>query len=131
MSANAIKVEIAPGELIDKITILDIKSERIDDPEKLKNVRHELGILKKTQEESIPSSPKLDELTAGLKGVNEQLWEIEDDIRLCEGAKDFGEKFIELARAVYIKNDERARLKRQINEFLGSAIVEEKSYKPY
>jgi len=131
MSANAIKVEIAPGELIDKITILDIKSERIDDPEKLKNVRHELGILKKTQEESMPSSPKLGELTAGLKGVNEQLWEIEDDIRLCEGAKDFGKKFIELARAVYITNDERARLKRQINELLGSAIVEEKSYKPY
>ena len=131
MSANAIKVEIAPGELIDKITILDIKSERIDDPEKLKNVRHELGILKKTQEESVSLSPKLDELTAGLKGVNEQLWEIEDDIRLCEGAKDFGKKFIELARAVYITNDERARLKRQINELLGSAIVEEKSYKPY
>ncbi len=131
MSANAIKVEIAPGELIDKITILDIKSERIDDPDKLKNVRHELAILKTTQEDSMPSSPELDELTAGLKAVNEKLWVIEDDIRLCEGAKDFGEKFIELARAVYVTNDERARLKREVNELLGSAIVEEKSYKPY
>ena len=79
----------------------------------------------------MPSSPELDELTAGLKAVNEKLWVIEDDIRLCEGAKDFGEKFIELARAVYVTNDERARLKREVNELLGSAIVEEKSYKPY
>lgn len=131
MSTKAIKVEIAPGELIDKITILDIKSERMDDPDKLKNVRHELAILKSTLEEALSASAELDALTARLKEVNEQLWEIEDDIRICEGAKDFGPKFVELARAVYVTNDERARLKRQVNELLGSDIVEEKSYQPY
>ena len=103
----------------------------MDDPDKLKNVRHELAILKSTLEEALSASAELDALTARLKEVNEQLWEIEDDIRICEGAKDFGPKFVELARAVYVTNDERARLKRQVNELLGSDIVEEKSYQPY
>ena len=126
-----VSVEISPGELIDKITILEIKLDRIENAEKLVNVKHEFETLTAARDGALKQSPELDRLTAELKKANESLWEIEDDIRLCEGAKDFGKKFIELARAVYITNDERARLKRQINELLGSAIVEEKSYKPY
>lgn len=131
MSANAIKVEIAPGELVDKITILRIKSERMDDPVKLKNVNLELAILEATHNDGLEPSDKLAELTGRLKEINERLWEIEDDIRDCEAARDFGDTFIKLARAVYQTNDERARLKRDINLLLGSEIIEEKSYKPY
>jgi hypothetical protein len=124
-------VDVAPGELIDKITILVIKSERMEDEAKLANVRHELKILSATRDTDIPASIELDELTAKLKSVNETLWKIEDDIRDCEAAKDYSQTFIDLARAVYVTNDERAHLKREINMLLGSAIVEEKSYKPY
>ncbi|MBT3914991.1 MAG: hypothetical protein HN731_14050 [Rhodospirillaceae bacterium] len=124
-------VDVAPGELIDKITILAIKSERMDDETKLVNVRHELDILTTTRDKDIQTSPELDALSAKLKAVNEALWEIEDDIRDCEAAKDYSQKFIDLARAVYVTNDERANLKREINLLLGSDIVEEKSYKPY
>ena len=128
---STISVEIAPGELIDKITILDIKLERMTDAGKLANVRVEQETLCAARDSALPPSAELDALTAALKGVNEALWEIEDDIRECERAKDFGEKFIELARAVYTTNDERARLKRQSNELLGSRLVEEKSYAAY
>jgi hypothetical protein len=131
MSVKSLKVEIAPGELIDKITILEIKSERMDDPAKLENVRRELEILSATRDTKLTASGGLDELAAKLKNVNEKLWVIEDDIRDCEAAGDFGETFIGLARAVYQTNDERARLKREINVLLGSEIIEEKSYKPY
>ncbi len=131
MSSGTVKVNIAPGELIDRITILLIKSERMDDEEKLANVRLELDILSATRDEDIAGSAELDDLTAKLKKVNEALWEIEDNIRDCEAAKDFGETFVELARSVYITNDERARLKREISVFLGSQVLEEKSYKPY
>jgi len=131
MSVKSLKVEIAPGELIDKITILEIKSERMDDPAKLENVRRELEILSTTRDTKLTASGGLDELAAKLKNVNEKLWVIEDDIRDCEAAGDFGETFIGLARAVYQTNDERARLKREINVLLGSEIIEEKSYKPY
>ena len=124
-------VDVAPGELIDKITILVIKSERMEDEAKLANVRHELKILSATRDTDIPASTALHELTAKLKSVNETLWKIEDDIRDCEAAKDYSQTFIDLARAVYVTNDERAHLKREINMLLGSAIVEEKSYKPY
>jgi hypothetical protein len=129
--AAPILVEVAPGELIDKITILQIKTERIDDADKVKNVRIELEVLETARDENIPPSPELDGLTAELKTVNEALWEIEDDIRDCEREKDFGPKFIELARAVYRTNDRRAAAKREINELLGSKIVEEKSYADY
>jgi hypothetical protein len=129
--AKPVLVEIAPGELIDKITILEIKSERIDDPEKLANVRVELEVLEGARKAAIPTSPALDELTAQLKTVNEALWEIEDGIRDCERDKDFGPRFIELARAVYHTNDRRSALKRQVNELLGSKLVEEKSYAAY
>ena len=131
MAVKSVLVDIAPGELIDKITILAIKSERMDDETKLANVRHELDILTATRDKNIPASNELDELTAKLKTVNEALWVIEDDIRDCEAAKDYSQKYIDLARAVYVTNDERANLKREINLLLGSDIVEEKSYKPY
>ncbi|MBT5265493.1 MAG: hypothetical protein HOL85_11715 [Rhodospirillaceae bacterium] len=128
---DGIAIEIAPGELIDKITILQIKAERIDDASKLNNVRHELDLLSIARDEHMPASPRLTELTAELRQVNEALWQIEDDIRECERQSDFGETFIELARSVYRTNDRRAALKREINLLLGSAIVEEKAYAPY
>ncbi len=126
-----ITVEIAPGELIDKITILEIKSERITDAAKLENVRIELATLAKARDAAVAASAELTDLTGQLKSINEQLWEIEDDIRDCERAKDFGAKFIELARSVYKCNDKRAALKRDINTLLGSHLVEEKSYSDY
>ena len=128
---NPITVEIAPGELLDKLTILEIKRERIEDSEKLINVGLELDVLDQARREKVPASPELDALYADLKTINEELWEIEDDIRDCERDKDFGERFIELARAVYKTNDRRAATKRAINELLGSRIVEEKSYADY
>ncbi len=123
-----ILIEVGPGELIDKITILVIKSERMSDPAKLKNVRHELQVLDAARRAHIPASAGLARLEAALKGVNEALWVIEDDIRQCEADKDFGPKFVELARAVYKQNDRRAALKKDINLLTGSAIIEEKSY---
>jgi tetratricopeptide (TPR) repeat protein len=127
----AIHVEIAPGELLDKITILEIKTERITDPQKLQNVRHELTVLERARRDRLPDLPQLASLTAELKKANEALWDIEDAIRDCERQEDFGARFVELARSVYKTNDRRAALKRQINELLGSAIVEEKSYAEY
>jgi hypothetical protein len=129
--AKPILVEIAPGELIDKITILEIKSERITDADKLKNVRAELKILEQARDDAIRGGPKLEELTAQLKEINEQLWDIEDEIRGCERQREFGAKFIQLARSVYRSNDRRAAAKRQINELLGSKLIEEKSYTDY
>ena len=126
-----VSVEVSPGELIDKITILEIKLERMTDPAKLGNVRAEWQTLTAARDAAVPTSARLDALTAGLKAVNERLWVIEDDIRDCERAKDFGANFVELARSVYISNDERARLKREINELLGSRLIEEKSYAAY
>ena len=101
------------------------------DADKLANVRVELSVLSASRDAAIPPSAEMDRLTKALKGVNEELWVIEDDIRDCERAQDFGPKFIELARAVYHTNDRRAALKRDINVLLGSSLVEEKSYKPY
>lgn len=126
-----ILVATAPGELIDKITILEIKAERIKDEAKLKNVRVELETLLQSLANDVPASPKLSDLRAALKAVNLELWVIEDDIRDCERAKDFGPKFIELARAVYVTNDKRAVLKKEINLLTGSKIIEEKSYQAY
>ncbi|MBF0168292.1 MAG: hypothetical protein HQL45_11745 [Alphaproteobacteria bacterium] len=132
MTNNAsILVEIPAGELIDKITILEIKAERIHDDAKLVNIRAELATLAQTRDQAMKASAELAALTAKLKSVNEALWVIEDDIRDCERAKDFGSRFIELARAVYITNDERANLKREINLLMGSRLIEEKSYAPY
>ncbi len=128
---TVLQVEVAAGELIDKITILEIKAERITDPEKLTNVHRELRSLTATREKALATSPELDEFTAELRRINEQLWQIEDDIRDCERKRDFGERFIELARAVYRTNDRRAAAKRRINELLGSELVEEKDYAAY
>ncbi len=126
-----IRVEIAPGELIDKITILEIKAERIADAGQRANVLVELATLDDTRAAAIPPDPEVGRLTAELKAVNEELWNIEDHIRDCDRDNDFGPGFVELARAVYRTNDRRAQLKRAINLHLGSRLVEEKSYKPY
>ncbi|MEQ8283676.1 MAG: DUF6165 family protein [Parvibaculum sp.] len=126
--ARPVLIEVGPGELIDKITILRIKSERMSDAAKLANVRHELDVLERARAENLADSAELRRLEAALKEVNEALWVIEDDIRQCEADKDFGTKFIELARAVYKQNDKRAALKKEINLLTGSSIVEEKSY---
>ncbi|MGD9547847.1 MAG: DUF6165 family protein [Candidatus Krumholzibacteriia bacterium] len=127
----ALTVEISVGELLDKITILEIKSERITDPAKLANVRTELQALRETWAASPLSSGDIAGLLVRLKAVNEKLWDIEDGIRDLEAAGDFGERFIALARSVYFSNDERAALKRELNLRLGSRLVEEKSYTDY
>jgi hypothetical protein len=129
--SEAIAVEVSPGELIDKITILEIKLERIKDSGKLANVRAEWETLTAARDGAVKPSAELDRLAIALKRVNELLWEIENDIRDCERAEDFGEKFVALARRVYQNNDRRAQLKRQINELLGSRLIEEKSYAAY
>jgi hypothetical protein len=126
-----IQVAISPGELLDKITILRIKAARMSDPLKVANVKHELSLLEKTWQDSGAAAVNIGDEEANLTLVNEKLWVIEDEIRDEERAKRFTEKFIELARAVYFINDERAAIKKRINTLLGSTIVEEKSYKSY
>lgn len=126
-----IKVPISPGELIDKITILQIKSARMTDPAKAANVRTELALLETIWRESAFATTDIKEQWARLRGINEKLWDIEDQIRDKERDRAFDPEFIELARAVYITNDERAAVKREINAKLGSKIVEEKSYAKY
>ncbi|MFP3980648.1 MAG: DUF6165 family protein [Desulfobacterales bacterium] len=123
------KVDVSIGELVDKVTILHIKSEKIDDPEKLKNIRKEFEILKTTMNaaEIDSNSPEYRRLYE----INSRLWDIEDAIREKEAEKSFDNEFIELARSVYFNNDERAAVKREINLKYGSDLVEEKSYQPY
>jgi len=128
---SEILVPVSFGELLDKIAILDIKSERMTDPAKLANVRKERDALNATWGQHSASKTDIAELRAALKAVNERLWVIEDDIRINEKNQDFGAEFIRLARAVYFENDERARIKKDINLALGSAYVEEKSYQDY
>ncbi len=122
---------VSPGELLDKLTILEIKAERIDDAGKLANVGHERQLLEEVWRRSELENEEAVRLRAELKAVNERLWDIEDSIRDEERAGRFGERFIELARAVYVTNDERAAIKKAINLELGSKIVEEKSYSKY
>ena len=128
---SEIKVPISPGELLDKITILRIKAQRMSDPAKLSNVRLELRTLEETWGASTYAKIDIGADIDALGLVNERLWVIEDDIRDKERAQAFDAEFIRLARAVYIENDERAAIKRRINAKLGSAIVEEKSYRNY
>jgi len=128
---NEILIPISPGELLDKITILQIKSERIADPAKVANVRTELEMLDAVWRQAVGDDDMINALTAELKTINEALWKIEDDIRDEERNKRFGERFIELARAVYVTNDERANAKKKVNLHLNSSIVEEKSYQDY
>ncbi len=126
-----ILIPVAPGELIDKITILQIKKERIGDDAKLRNIAIELGMLEDVLRKDVAVDTKIENLSADLKVVNEEIWDLEDTIRDCERNKDFSELFLETARKIYATNDKRAALKKEINTVLGSDIVEEKSYSDY
>jgi hypothetical protein len=127
---RAVVIEAAPGELIDKITILEIKAKHIGDAAKLSHVRTELETLRAAWDRTIVPSEDLAALTAELRAINQALWKIEDEIRHCEQVGDFGPRFVELARSVYKTNDHRAAVKRRINQLLGSELIEEKSYPP-
>lgn len=126
-----IQVPISPGELLDKITILEIKSERITDEGKLANVRRELELLNRTWADSVSPDETVQRIREELKKINEALWRIEDAIRDKERVREFDDRFVELARSVYFTNDRRAAAKRELNVHLGSEIVEEKSYHGY
>lgn len=123
-----LRIPVSAGELLDKISILRIKEARITQEAKLANVRKELALLQKVARALPIEESQLASWLSALREVNESLWEIEDEIRACEARREFEESFISLARAVYRKNDERSRIKREINEATGSEIVEEKSY---
>jgi len=128
---NKIIVEVSVGELLDKISILEIKQGKIKDPEKLKFINNELTILKTQLENNVKSDEKLNSHYESLKEINAKLWVIEDDKRQCEKDKDFGEKFIKLSRDIHFLNDERAQIKLSINEHTGSKIKEIKEYTSY
>ena len=123
--------EISPGELLDKISILEIKLEKVKDKDRQKKIKNEYDILKKVQNSSIKMSDKIKDLYRSVSNVNIKLWDIEDKIRICEQNKDFGKNFIELARGVYFNNDKRAKLKNEINEILKSNIREIKQFVDY
>jgi hypothetical protein len=126
-----VEAPISPGELFDRLSILEIKRQRITDPAKLRNVCREWELLREKKDVLAGGSMELEGLYAELGSVNRRLWDIEDAIRGCEGGGDFGPRFVELARSVYRVNDERSALKRRVNEALGSEIVEEKLYPAY
>ena len=128
---NKILVEVSVGELLDKISILEIKKDKIKDPEKLEYIKDELSILKKEFQNNIKSDSKIDKLYQSLKIINARLWNIEDDKRKCEKEKDFTENFIKLSRDVHILNDDRAKIKLEINIHTGSKIKEIKEYSSY
>jgi len=128
---NKILVEVSVGELLDKISILEIKKEKIKDPEKLKFINDEYEVLKNQLNQNIKSDEKLNNLFNSLKDINSKLWVIEDDKRLCEKNSDFGEKFIKLSRDVHFLNDDRAKIKLEINNHTGSKIKEIKEYTSY
>ena len=128
---NKIIVEVSIGELLDKISILEIKQEKIKDPEKLKFINNEHSILKAQLESNVKSNEKLNTFYQSLKEINSKLWVIEDDKRQCEKLKDFGEKFIKLSRDVHFLNDDRAKIKLEINNHTGSTIKEIKEYTSY
>ena len=128
---NKIIVEVSIGELLDKITILEIKQEKIKDPEKLKFISNEHSILRNQLNNNIKNDDKLNKLFQSLKDINSKLWVIEDNKRQCEKDKDFGEKFIKLSRDVHFLNDDRAKIKLEINNYTGSLIKEIKEYTSY
>ena len=128
---NKIIVEVSVGELLDKISILEIKQDKIKDPEKLNFINNEHSILKNQFKKNIKSDEKLEKLFQDLKDINAKLWVIEDDKRDCEKNKDFGEKFIKLSRDVHFLNDDRAKIKLEMNNHTGSAIKEIKEYTSY
>ena len=123
--------EISAGELLDKISILEIKLDKIKSKDSQEEINKEYIILKKAQDLNIKSSEKIKQLFREIKEVNQNLWEVENGIRICEKKKDFGKKFIELSRSVYFNNDKRAKIKSEINEILGSNIKEIKQYADY
>ena len=129
--SDQINVPISPGELVDKITILEIKKEFIKNDSKLKNINHEYDLLMQIYTTQISETVGISELKNKLKEINLELWKIEDDIRDCEREKSFSDTFIELARSVYFTNDRRSKVKLEINLLLNSNLVEEKSYKDY
>ena len=131
MKLDSIKIDVSPGELIDKITILQIKADKIQDIWKLENINKELELLTHSLQQSVKFTNELKSIMDELQQVNETLWVIEDKIRLHEASRKFDTDFIELARAVYKENDKRANLKRKINNALGSELIEEKSYSAY
>lgn len=126
-----IQIQVSAGELLDKITILEIKNERISDPKKLTNVRKELASLEAENPFDLNNWTELSALLEELRMVNRNLWDIEDQIRSCENISDFGDTFVQLARSVYIQNDARADIKKSINILTKSNLTEEKSYTPY
>ena len=128
---NKILVEVSVGELLDKISILEIKQEKIKDPEKLKFINDEHSILKSQLEQNVKTDEKLEKLFQSLKEINSKLWVIEDDKRLCEKEKNFEEKFIKLSRDVHFLNDDRAKIKLEMNNHTGSKIKEIKKYTLY
>ena len=128
---DIIQVPVSPGEVLDKISILEIKSERMSDTGKLANVKRELALLQAAWLQSVEEDETVRRIHADLKRINEALWEIEDDIRDKERAREFDQRFIDLARSVYVTNDQRANAKKELNVYLGSEIVEEKSYQDY
>jgi Family of unknown function (DUF6165) len=129
--SNGIKIEVSPGELIDRLTILEIKLDRIHDAQKRRNVETEHAVVRAAYEAHVPAAEMLGPLVDELREVNLRLWTIEDDIRACERRQEFGAAFVALARSVYLSNDRRAELKRDINALLGAKLREEKSYGPY
>jgi len=128
---NKILVEVSVGELLDKISILEIKKKKIKDAEKLKFINDEYNILKGQLDKNVKSNEKLEKLFQSLKGINDKLWVIEDDKRMCEKNSDFNDKFIKLSRDVHILNDDRAKIKLEINNHTGSKIKEIKEYTNY
>ena len=128
---NKILVEVSVGELLDKISILEIKKEKIKDPEKLKFIKDEYNVLKDQLNKNVKSNEKLNQLFQSLKEINAKLWSIEDSKRLCEKNSDFGEKFIKLSRDVHFLNDDRAKIKLEINKITNSKIKEIKEYTGY
>ena len=128
---NKILVEVSVGELLDKITILEIKKEKIKDPEKLKFIDNEYNVLKEQLNKNVKNNEKLKNFFQSLKEINSKLWDIEDDKRMCEKNSDFGEKFIKLSRDVHFLNDERAKIKLEVNNLTGSRIKEIKEYTSY
>jgi hypothetical protein len=128
---NKIIIEVSVGELLDKISILEIKKEKIKDTEKLKFINNEYSILKNQFKKNVESDEKLNQMYQSLKDLNFKLWEIEDDKRKCEKNKDFGERFIQLSRDVHFLNDNRAKIKLEINNYSGSEIKEIKEYTNY
>jgi hypothetical protein len=127
-AVKSVTIDTAPADLLDRITVLEIKSERVTAEPAARNVRTELAAMRASRDRAISATSELDRLTADLRRVNETLWDLEEEVRVCEGAGDFGDRFIQSARGIIHANDRRAALKQAINRMLGSSFQEEKSF---